>query len=107
MAKRRRPVAYPQPINTVYVATIHDIWDEIAALSGLITGILEALIGGVGTYVIAKRQRVAEEGRSQRQLDVLRVQTVQGFISSLGSQDEREKSACSACDKRAWRFLPC
>jgi S1-C subfamily serine protease len=78
---------------TGHIVATQDIWGKIGAISGLISGILVALIGGIATYILAKRQRVAEDTRSNRELAVLRVQTVQAFISNLGSQDEREKEA--------------
>ena len=36
-----------------------DIWDKIAAISGLLSGLLVAVIGGIATYTYNERRRAA------------------------------------------------
>jgi hypothetical protein len=81
-----------------------DFWDKLEAVSGIIQGVLVALIGGLATYIYNKRQRAAEESAAQRQRDaeearskrelaVRQVETVRAFFPNLGSAEEREKEA--------------
>jgi len=70
-----------------------DVWDKISAVSGLVSGVLVALIGGIATFVYRERQRAAEDARSQRDNAVAQVQTVQSFLPHLQSADNREKEA--------------
>jgi S1-C subfamily serine protease len=70
-----------------------DFWDKLSAMSALISGLLVAAIGALATYLYNKRQNAIEETKSERELSVLRVQTVQTFMPHLQSADEREKEA--------------
>lgn len=70
-----------------------DVWQKMADVSGLASGIIVALIGGTATYILTQRQRKADDYKASRELVVHRIQTVQAFISNLGSKDEREKEA--------------
>jgi len=70
-----------------------DVWDKLSAVSGFVSGIAVAVIGGVATYIYNERQRRAEDNRSSRELAVQRVQTVQTFLPHLASQNELEKRA--------------
>jgi S1-C subfamily serine protease len=81
-----------------------DVWDKLSAISGLVAGILVALIGAVATYIYNQRQqqataadaelqRSAEDVRAERQLAVLRVQTIEAFFPHLKSTDERDREA--------------
>jgi S1-C subfamily serine protease len=81
-----------------------DVWDKLSAVSGLVAGVLVAVIGAFATYVYnrrqeqataadAERQRSAEDARAERQLAVLRVQTIETFFPHLKSADARDREA--------------
>ncbi|UUU37732.1 S1 family peptidase [Streptomyces sp. NBC_00162] len=70
-----------------------DAWDKLFSVSGIIAGFLVASIGAVATYVLAKRQREQDRKKSDRELMVQRVATVEPLIKLLGSGSEREKEA--------------
>jgi S1-C subfamily serine protease len=74
-----------------YIAESKDIWDKLSAISGLVSGIVVALIGVLATYIYNERQRRAEDSRNSRELAVQRVQTIQTFLPHLASQNELEK----------------
>lgn len=77
-----------------------DIWDIINAFSGLLSGILIAIVGGIATYVYREREKSAEDARTSLQIAVdekqnqrsnliLEVQTVESFMPWLQSEDPR------------------
>ncbi len=70
-----------------------DIWDKISSVSGLISGLLVALIGGIATYIYRERQMASEEAKSKRETIVSQIQTVQSFLPHLQSTDKLEKEA--------------
>lgn len=81
-----------------------DFWGKISSISPLISGVLVAMIGAIATYVFSKRQRTgqeqdlnrqiaADETRSQREMRIEQVKTVEAFIPHLGSRDAREREA--------------
>ena len=81
-----------------------DVWDKLSAISGLAAGVLVAVIGAIATYFYNQRQqqattadaalqRSAEDARTERQLAVLRVQTIEAFFPHLKSTDERDREA--------------
>ena len=70
-----------------------DLWDKLQALSGLISGGVVALIGILATYVYNRRQQINEKSRSQRELSILQVQTVQSFMPQLQSNDPKAVEA--------------
>jgi S1-C subfamily serine protease len=76
-----------------YVTQNKDVWDKLGAISGFVSGIAVALIGGAFTYFYNQGQRKAEDNRNSRELAVQRVQTVQTFLPHLASQNELEKRA--------------
>lgn len=80
-------------LNNALETKKKDVWDKITAVSGLVSGVLIALIGGIATFVYRERQRAAEDARSQRDNAVAQVQTVQSFLPHLQSADSREREA--------------
>jgi hypothetical protein len=81
-----------------------DSWDKVSAVSGLTSGILVALIGGLFTYYYNKQQRRTQEASEKRQqridaiqhkreLALSEIQTLEKFLPLLKSNDEREKEA--------------
>jgi hypothetical protein len=66
-----------------------DVWDKISSISGLLSGMLIAIIGGVATYVYREREKASEKLRDKEHLSILRVQTIQGFMSQFQSGDEK------------------
>jgi S1-C subfamily serine protease len=76
-----------------YVTQDKDVWDKLSAISGFVSGLAVAGIGGAFTYLYNERQRKAEDSRNARELAVQRVQTVQTFLPHLASQNELEKKA--------------
>jgi S1-C subfamily serine protease len=86
-----------------------DVWDKLDAASGIVAGVLVAAIGAFATYVYnqrqqqataadAEQQRAAEDARAERQLAVLRVQTIQSFFPHLKSDDRDREAALLAID---------
>ncbi len=69
-----------------------DIWDKLAAISGLISGLAVALIGFYATNVYNRRQRQSEERRKEQELLISQLQTVESFIPHLSSKDENVKA---------------
>jgi S1-C subfamily serine protease len=70
-----------------------DIWDKISAVSGLVSGLLIAIIGGIATFVYRERERNAEEATKNRELSVQQVQTIQSFMPQLQSGNEKAVEA--------------
>jgi hypothetical protein len=81
-----------------------DLWDKLQSVSGIVSGVLVAVIGAFATYIYNRRQReaaaadaaatqMAEDARAERELRVQRVQTIQTFFPYLKSDDEREREA--------------
>src|SRR5262249_51821242 len=70
-----------------------DSWDKLAALSGLVSGVVVALIGFYATNVYNRRQRAVEEHRKDQEVLIAQVQTVEKFIPHLASQNEQTKGA--------------
>ncbi|MEM9452217.1 MAG: serine protease [Cyanobacteria bacterium P01_E01_bin.6] len=70
-----------------------DNWDKINAASGLVSGGLVAIISILATYIYNERQRKNLEQQKQRELAILQVQTVQGFIPQLQSDDPQAVEA--------------
>jgi hypothetical protein len=70
-----------------------DIWDKLGALSGIVSGILVALIGFYATYIYDQRSRDAEESQRNRSTIATELQTVEKFLPHLASDNEKEKEA--------------
>ncbi|MBK8905422.1 MAG: trypsin-like peptidase domain-containing protein [Anaerolineaceae bacterium] len=70
-----------------------DVWDKLAAISGLVSGISVAIIGGLATYTYNERKRKADHAHNDRELAVQRVQTTQSFMPQLQSDDPRAVEA--------------
>jgi hypothetical protein len=66
-----------------------DVWDKLNAVSGLISGGVVAIIGILATYIYNERQRKNAEKQNQNEINILQVQTVQGFMSFLSSENPR------------------
>ncbi len=69
-----------------------DAWDKISAVSGLVSGVVVALLGFYATNVYNRRQRQAEERRKDQELVIAQIQTVEKFFSHLTSTEERSRS---------------
>jgi hypothetical protein len=63
-----------------------DNWDKVAAVSGVLSALLVAVIGGAATYLYNSRQRA-------RELGAMEVQTVASFLPHLQSDSPQEKEA--------------
>jgi hypothetical protein len=70
-----------------------DIWDKMDSISGLSSGVLLAIIGAIATYVYRNREIRSEELQKKRELDILQVQTIQGFMPQLQSGDPKATEA--------------
>lgn len=70
-----------------------DFWDKVGAISGLLSGLLIAIVGGFATYVYQERQRSSQEAHNEQQRTILQVQTVQGFMPQLLSKDSKAVEA--------------
>ncbi len=70
-----------------------DVWDKLTALSGVISGIMVALIGFYATNVYNRRQQAIAERRKDQELLISQIQTVEKFIPHLSSGDEQKKRA--------------
>lgn len=70
-----------------------DIWDKLNAISGLVSGGLVAAIGIIATYLYNERQRKNAEAQKTREIAILQVQTIQGFMPQLQSGQPKEIEA--------------
>lgn len=70
-----------------------DTWDKLTAMSGLISGVIVALIGFYATNVYNRRQKATEDRRKDQELLISQIQTVEKFIPHLSSTNESTKSA--------------
>ncbi len=70
-----------------------DKWDKFGSLSGVLSGILVAIIGFYATTVYDARKAREESAREKQHLAILQVQTLGGFIPYLASDDEKQKKA--------------
>lgn len=65
-----------------------DLWDKVASISTFVSGIIVALIGFYATTVYNARQQDSLNAQKERELSVLRVQTVEKFFTHLASEDQ-------------------
>ena len=72
-------------------AEAKDAWDKLESVSGLISGILVAVIGAIATYIYNDRQSKAQARQAEREVAVQQVQTVATLMPSLRSTDPLEK----------------
>ena len=70
-----------------------DIWDKLSAISGILSGVLIALIGIYATQAFNRRQLAAQDLQKARELSILEVQTLGTFFSYLSSSDSKIKTA--------------
>jgi hypothetical protein len=70
-----------------------DIWDKFNALSGILSGVLVAVIGFYATQVYDRRSKEAERSEKERNVAALELQTIEKFFPHLVSNDETEKQA--------------
>jgi hypothetical protein len=70
-----------------------DIWDKLTALSGIISGVVVALIGFYATNVYSRRQKASDDSRKDHELLVAQIQTVEKFLPHLSSQNAQVKGA--------------
>jgi S1-C subfamily serine protease len=70
-----------------------DVWDKVSALSGIVTGVLVALIGFYATQVYDGRSRDTERQDRQRGVAAVELEAVEKFFPHLMSKDETEKQA--------------
>lgn len=84
------PTGTPTPVANITPAPPKDIWDKLSAVSGLISGILVALIGGIAAYLYRERERITSESRDKKELALMELQATQGFFPYLLSENEKE-----------------
>ena len=68
-----------------------DNWDKLTAVSGLLSGVLVALMAFYATNVYNRRQKKTEENRKDQELLIAQIQTVEKFFPHLSSSDEKIK----------------
>jgi hypothetical protein len=73
-----------------------DVWDKLAAISGLISGGVVVLLGLLVTYVVNERNRTTAEQQKKRELAVLQAQTVQSFMPQLQAGGKEQEVALTA-----------
>jgi hypothetical protein len=74
-----------------------DIWDKLSAMSGLVSGIVVALIGGYFTYVYNSRSAMQDAQAKEQQARLQELQTVAQLMPYLTSRDENaQKYAITA-----------
>lgn len=66
-----------------------DIWDILEAISGLITGGLVAVALFFATQFYKNRQDKVQQQHNEQELKIARIETVQGFMEYLKSDDKR------------------
>lgn len=66
-----------------------DIWDKLDAVSGIISGIVVALIGFYATSVFNRGQKRREDLRKDQQLSISQAETLEKFLPHLMSDDPR------------------
>ncbi|HEV7492393.1 serine protease [Baekduia sp.] len=76
---------------------VRDNWSKLQAVSGLVSGVLVALIGVAATYVYNNRQARAQKQQADSEAAVQRLQTVASFMPYLGSSDSRQQEAALLC----------
>ncbi|MEO0645061.1 MAG: serine protease [Cyanobacteria bacterium J06650_10] len=81
------------PQNQNQKVSEKDTWDKLNAVSGLISGGLVTAVGIAATYLYNERQRKNSEAQKSRELQVLQVQTLQGFMPQLQSPDPKAVEA--------------
>src|SRR5207302_990706 len=67
-----------------------DFWDKLGTLSGLVTGVLVAVIGFYATEVYDQRSRATERQDRERNVVAVELQTVERFFPHLVSQNDTE-----------------
>jgi S1-C subfamily serine protease len=70
-----------------------DIWDRLDTVSGIISGLIIALIGFYATSIYDQRSKEAERQDRGRSITAIELQTVEKFFPHLASKDEVEKQA--------------
>jgi hypothetical protein len=70
-----------------------DTWDKLSSISGLVTGVLVALIGATATYLYNERQRTTQAADRARELRVMEVQTIASFLPHLQASDPQGREA--------------
>lgn len=60
-----------------------DKWDKLNAISGLVAGILVAIIGGMFTYVYRANELESLAFQHAQELRVLQVKVIQSFMTHL------------------------
>lgn len=70
-----------------------DFWDKADAISGILSGVIVALIGLLATHTYNQRQLANQKAQRNREITISQVQTVQTFMPQLQSGNEREVEA--------------
>lgn len=78
---RKEPFAAPQPL----LRTHKDVWDKLAAIAPIVSGILIFFMGGFFTY-----------SYNQQQLKLQELQTIERFIPHLTGDEQSKKAAILA-----------
>jgi hypothetical protein len=74
-----------------------DLWDKFNSISGLLSGIMIAVIGGIATYIYHEKQRSSEEALKKKELVISQAQVIQKLMPGLKSEDKREVKAALLC----------
>lgn len=70
-----------------------DLWDKFASISTFLSGVIVALIGIYATSVYNQRQLESQRIQKEREISILRVQTVEKFFGHLASEDHSIRRA--------------
>ncbi|WKN30314.1 serine protease [Porifericola rhodea] len=66
-----------------------DVWDKLNAVSGIVSGIVVALIGIYATNALNRSQKRREDLRKDQQLSISQADTLEKFLPHLMSDDPR------------------
>src|SRR5688572_17714966 len=70
-----------------------DGWDKLAAISGVASLALGAVLGYLATWLVNRNRWKAEDEQRSKELAVIQAQTVQSFMTQLQSRKTKEVEA--------------
>lgn len=70
-----------------------DVWDKFASISTFLSGVIVALIGILATIVYNRRQLDSQRIQKDREISILRVQTVEKFFIHFSSKNQNIRRA--------------
>src|SRR2546427_7477229 len=68
-----------------------DLWDKVSSVSGLASGIIVALIGGIFTYLYNVRSEERDTQNKIQQQKLQELQTIVQFMPYLTGKDENAR----------------